>query len=171
MPLPAVDTNRPRELIRHDLTAEHPNQPWVADPTDVRTGFGWVHAAFVLHVCSRLIVGRQVSHLKRNWRSMLMPEPVVRVPVDQLRQVFELLIDHVARNSGTGLTVSRDYFWSIPASERYDVYAVPGEFTIGRVSESLANLQGMLEDESKALGYGLVWLADVLRAIGDEAVG
>jgi hypothetical protein len=25
------------------------------------------------------------------------------------------------------------------------------------------------EDESKVLGYGFVWLADVLRAIGDEA--
>ena len=45
------------------------------------------------------------------------------------------------------------------------------EFTIGQVSESWENLRGMLEDRSKALGYGLVWLADVLRAIGDEEVG
>lgn len=100
-----------------------------------------------------------------------MSEPSVRIPVDQLRQVFELLVAHVATDGATDLPVSRDYFWSIPSPERYDVYNEPSQLTIGQVSESWANLRGMLEDDSKALGYGLVWLADVLRAIGDEAVG
>lgn len=100
-----------------------------------------------------------------------MSEPVVRVPVDQLRRVFELLVAHTIKNAGTELTVSMDYFWSMPAPERYDVYTEPSEFTIGQVSESWENLKVMLEDESKVLGYGLVWLADVLRAVGDEAVG
>ncbi|WP_213453180.1 hypothetical protein [Rhizomonospora bruguierae] len=85
--------------------------------------------------------------------------------------MFELLVAHVVKGAATDLPVSKDYFWSIPSSERYDVYNEPSELTIGQVSESWANLQGMLEDDSKTLGYGLVWLADVLRAIGDEAVG
>lgn len=100
-----------------------------------------------------------------------MPDPSVRVPVDQLRQVFELLVAHVVKDAETDFPVSQDYFWSIPSPERYDVYNEPSELTIGQVSESWANLQSMLEDDSKTLGYGLVWLADVLRAIGDEAVG
>lgn len=100
-----------------------------------------------------------------------MSEPVVRVPADQLRRVFELLIRHVEQTSNADLAIANDYFWSIPEPARYDVYNEPTEFTIGQVSESWNNLQGMLDDESKALGYGLVWLADVLRAIGDEAVG
>jgi hypothetical protein len=100
-----------------------------------------------------------------------MSEPIVRVRVDQLRQVFELLIDHVEKGQGGQLPVSRDYFWSIPAPERYDVYNQPGELTVGQVSEAWDNLHEMLEDPSKVIGYGLVWLADVLRALGDEAVG
>lgn len=99
-----------------------------------------------------------------------MSEPVVRVSVDQLRQVFDLLMRHVA-GSESDLGVSRDYFWSIPSPGKYDVYNEPGELTIGQVSESWANLQGMLEDESKTLGFGFVWLAEVLSAIGDDAVG
>jgi hypothetical protein len=100
-----------------------------------------------------------------------MSEPVVRIPVDQLRQVFELLVSHVAGKSATELPVNQDYFWSIPAAERYDVCSQPSELTIGQVTESWENLRGLLQDDSKALGYGLVWLSDVLRAIGDEAVG
>jgi hypothetical protein len=100
-----------------------------------------------------------------------MSEQVIRVPVEQLRQVFELLVHHVAQRSGADLVTSKDYFWSLPPSSRYDVYSEPSEFTVGQVSEAWGNLQELLADESKVLGYGLVWLADVLRAIGDESIG
>ncbi len=58
---PAAETNRPADLVKRDFTAEHPNQLWVADLTYVRTSVGWVYAAFVLDVYSRMIVGWQVS--------------------------------------------------------------------------------------------------------------
>jgi putative transposase len=58
---PAAETGRPRDLVRRDFTAVRPNQLWVADLTYVRTAIGWVYAAFVLDVYSRMIVGWQVS--------------------------------------------------------------------------------------------------------------
>ncbi|MFC3989267.1 IS3 family transposase [Actinoplanes siamensis] len=58
---PAAETDRPRDLVKRDFTAEGPNQLWVADLTYVRTSVGWVYAAFVLDVHSRMIVGWQVS--------------------------------------------------------------------------------------------------------------
>ncbi|MBB3101640.1 putative transposase [Actinoplanes campanulatus] len=58
---PAAETDRPRDLVERDFTAAGPNQLWVADLTYVRTAVGWVYAAFVLDVYSRLIVGWQVS--------------------------------------------------------------------------------------------------------------
>ena len=58
---PAAETGRPGDLVKRDFTAEHPNQLWVADLTYVRTSVGWVYAAFVLDVYSRLIVGWQVA--------------------------------------------------------------------------------------------------------------
>jgi hypothetical protein len=58
---PAAETDRPRDLVKRDFTADHPNQLWVADLTYVRTSVGWVYAAFVLDVYSRMIVGWQVA--------------------------------------------------------------------------------------------------------------
>ncbi len=58
---PAAETDRPRDLVKRDFTATGANQLWVADLTYVRTAVGWVYAAFVLDVYSRMIVGWQVS--------------------------------------------------------------------------------------------------------------
>lgn len=58
---PAAETGRPGDLVDRDFTATRPNELWVADLTYVRTTAGWVYAAFVLDVFSRMIVGWQVS--------------------------------------------------------------------------------------------------------------
>jgi transposase InsO family protein len=58
---PAAETERPRDLVKRDFAAAGPNQLWVADLTYVRTAVGWVYAAFVLDVYSRMIVGWQVA--------------------------------------------------------------------------------------------------------------
>jgi putative transposase len=58
---PAAETDRPSDLVKRDFTASRPNELWVADLTYVRTASGWVYAAFVLDVYSRMIVGWQVA--------------------------------------------------------------------------------------------------------------
>ena len=49
------------DLVDRDFTAAVPDQLWVADITYCRTFAGWVYAAFILDVCSRRIVGWQLS--------------------------------------------------------------------------------------------------------------
>jgi putative transposase len=58
---PGPETARPADLVDRDFTATGPNELWVADLTYVRTAAGWVYAAFVLDVYSRMIVGWQVA--------------------------------------------------------------------------------------------------------------
>src|SRR4029450_2259796 len=100
-----------------------------------------------------------------------MTESRICIPTGELRRVFEILLTHVARGSEDELAIGKDYFWSVPSPAMYEVHTEPNALTIGRVSESWGNLEAMLQDESKLIGYGLVWLADVLRALGDHAVG
>jgi putative transposase len=58
---PAPETARPADLVERQFTAHAPNVLWVADITYIRTFSGWVYAAFVIDVFSRMVVGWQVA--------------------------------------------------------------------------------------------------------------
>ncbi|MEU9048014.1 MULTISPECIES: hypothetical protein [unclassified Kitasatospora] len=93
----------------------------------------------------------------------------LHVSLDELRRSFDVLIRHVeGATAGGAVVLDKDYFWSIPSDELYDVAKVPGNLTIGQLTESWQHLQELLAKEDRALGYHLVWFADVLRAIGQD---
>ena len=56
---------RPSDLLERDFTAPAPNRRRVADITYVETVAGFVYAAFILDLFSRMIVGWQVSDTLR----------------------------------------------------------------------------------------------------------
>jgi putative transposase len=57
----AAASPSPADLVDRRFTADQPNHLWVADITYIRTFSGWVYAAFVIDVFSRMVVGWQVS--------------------------------------------------------------------------------------------------------------
>jgi transposase InsO family protein len=64
--IPADISDRPRDLVARDFTAERPNQLWVSDLTYVATWRGFVYVAFVIDTFSRRIVGWRVSSSLRS---------------------------------------------------------------------------------------------------------
>jgi hypothetical protein len=90
----------------------------------------------------------------------------LQIPVEDLRRAAELLLEHVRSAHGEMIEIEHDMFWAIPPDALYDVYEKPAELTIGQLTESWDNVSGMVREEQPPLSYGLVWLSDVLRAIG-----
>lgn len=58
--------HRPDDLVDRNFTATVPNRLWVADLTYVKTHSGWVYAAFIIDVFSRMVVGWQLSNSLRS---------------------------------------------------------------------------------------------------------
>jgi transposase InsO family protein len=58
--------HRPGDLVERNFKAPAPNRLWVADLTYVKTHVGWVYAAFILDVYSRMVVGWQISNSLRS---------------------------------------------------------------------------------------------------------
>ncbi|MFE9794816.1 hypothetical protein ACFYRL_24110 [Streptomyces goshikiensis] len=92
-----------------------------------------------------------------------------RIPIDGLRRAFELALHHIEASAGETVALERYYFWSVPGDELYDVLNEPRTITIGQLSESWQHLEDLLAEPDRAVGHHLVWLADVLRAIGQDA--
>lgn len=53
--------HRPADLVERNFKSTAPNRLWVADLTYVKTHAGWVYAAFIIDVYSRMVVGWQLS--------------------------------------------------------------------------------------------------------------
>jgi hypothetical protein len=90
----------------------------------------------------------------------------VRIPVERLRQVCTIVLDHLAQNENGVVELERDYFWTIDDETLYNVYVEPAELGVGQVSESWAHLKALLDGTDESPTRHLVWLAEVLRAAG-----
>jgi hypothetical protein len=91
------------------------------------------------------------------------------VDLAELRAAVSILLDHLSDIEGTEVALEHDLFWSVATPAIFDVYERPEDLSIGQLSESWENLRRMAEND-RPLAYGLVWLGDLLRAIGMEIV-
>jgi hypothetical protein len=86
----------------------------------------------------------------------------------QLREVFEVLIRHLEETGVSEIEIDPDYYWDIPAEELYDPYNTPEGLDLGQLTEDWQKLQDVAAGRMPPVGYGLTWLAAVLRAVGEK---
>lgn len=85
------------------------------------------------------------------------------------RKVSRVLIDYLEETQGPQIELEHDYFWSVPHDSAYDVTKAPDELTVGQLTECIENLKSSI-DGDHVLSYDLVWLGDVLGAVGAQVV-
>ena len=90
------------------------------------------------------------------------------VQVDELRNFAALLLDHLEEHSGASIELDHDYYCNIPSDERYQVYEKPENLDIGQLADDLERLRALATDSDLVIGHALMWLGELLRAIGTE---
>jgi putative transposase len=96
---------RPADLVERRFAAERPNRLWVADITYVRTRAGFVHAAFVVDVFSRMIVGWSLATHLRTDLALEALEMALWFRDERL----DGLVHHTDRGSQTRLNRSKQH--------------------------------------------------------------
>jgi putative transposase len=96
---------RPDDLVARQFKAPAPNRMWVADLTYVKTHTGWVYAAFIVDVFSRMVVGWQIS---KSLRSDLAIDALEMAIWNRTRdgQVLDGLVHHSDRGVQGGFNRS-----------------------------------------------------------------
>jgi hypothetical protein len=100
-----------------------------------------------------------------------MPESNnIQVPLEDLAKAFQLIAKHIQTTKGRSIEISQDYYWEIAESELYDPTKDPSDLSLGQLSHDWERLQQLLAGEAPPIGYAMVWLAAVLRAVGQNLV-
>lgn len=93
------------------------------------------------------------------------------VSVEVLRRVLNQALDNLQRQEGETVELAKDFFWAIPPEAAYDVYTQPDpeQLTVGQLSESWNNLAQLNARGEPVPPYALVWIADLVKALGHQA--
>lgn len=99
-----------------------------------------------------------------------MSDEASAVSVEALRQAMNEALDRLQEAVGDTVEVDRDMFWDVRPEVRYDVYTQPGpdDLTVGQVTEAWDNVSKLRAAKAPMHAHSLVWLADVLRAVGSQ---
>lgn len=87
----------------------------------------------------------------------------------QLRQAFEVLISHIEAHGETTIELPWDLYWDLPRESLYDPYKEPNNFDLGQLTDDWQELEKIVVGEMPPVGYALVWLSSILRAVGENS--
>ena len=93
------------------------------------------------------------------------------VSVSKLKAAASALLEHLEKTAGEEINIEEDFYWDIAMQKRYDQYEEPKEFTVGQLSSDLDEVMALAEGTKEPVNYGLVWLSQVLRRVGESQPG
>ena len=91
----------------------------------------------------------------------------MQIKLRDLRAISEKLFLHFEAIGIKSFEIPAEYYWNIVKDEAYDPYRKPTQLTLGQLSDDWAELEKVLQSDEEILGFHLVWLAAVCRAIGE----
>ncbi len=95
----------------------------------------------------------------------------MRITTAELRTAIGRILDHFESRGITEFRIDHDFYWDVPKDARYDSYGEPTELTVGQLSDDIRHVFAIVSRQEDPIGYSLVWLASVLRVIGEDATG
>jgi hypothetical protein len=95
----------------------------------------------------------------------------MKVSTDELRRATLALLRHLDESGQKIFDINEDFYWDVPADKRYSPYSEPTGLTLGQLSDEWADVAKMADGSREPVAYGLVWLAAVLRRVGETATG
>lgn len=95
----------------------------------------------------------------------------MKVSTEELRRAALTLLQHVEESGQKEIEIAEDFYWDVPAEQRYAPYEEPKGLTVGQLSDEWSEVSQMVNGDRECVSYGLVWLAAVLRRVGERAAG
>jgi hypothetical protein len=93
----------------------------------------------------------------------------MQIEIAELKRIADRLFAHLLENDHATVEIPHDYYWAIPKPAVYDPYTQPTDLTLGQLTFDLEDLRLIALGETEPIGYAFVWLAAILKAVGEES--
>lgn len=94
----------------------------------------------------------------------------MRIELDDLVRALNVVVQHIKEQHQGSVEISEDYYWEIDPAQLYDPTKDPSQFSLGQLSDDWQRLGQIITGEAPPIGYALVWLSSILRAVGQKNV-
>lgn len=91
----------------------------------------------------------------------------MKIALDELLAVMRILDEHLQHTQAAEIDIEDDYYWSVPPSSRYDPSVQPSSLSLGQLSDDWFELRKLLDKKRQPNKIDLVWLASLLRRLGE----
>jgi len=92
----------------------------------------------------------------------------MRIDIDVFRTAVLKLLDHTEKVKGKTVDIPDDLYWFIPKESLNDPTTKPANLTLGSLTDDWTEVSAIAVGRKDPFGYGLVWAASLLRALGDR---
>jgi len=92
------------------------------------------------------------------------------IDIALLRTITDKLLVRMLDMGITKVELTADYYWDIPPEALYDNYDEPQAFEMGQLSEDLTFVQEVADGTRPPVSYALVWVASLLKFVGEKVV-
>ena len=92
------------------------------------------------------------------------------IKLNELKICMNKIISYMESSCADEIDPKQDMYWYIQPEACYDPYKDPNikDLTLGQISFDIDELKKIAAGEAEVTAYHLIWLANVLRSIGDE---
>jgi len=96
----------------------------------------------------------------------MMPE----MNSNDLLKILDKILEYQKEIGNEEFKIEQDFYWHIRDKEKYNPYEKPTDMTLGQLTMDWDNLKEILEEKHEGIGYSLVWLGNILIAIGENYI-
>ncbi len=93
----------------------------------------------------------------------------MKITSSELRRSLDIVLRYLEEAGRSEFVIEDDYYWNVPAAELYEPYLEPPKLSFGQLSHDLERLESIWSGKDEPIGLALVWLGDVLKAIGNRS--
>lgn len=90
-----------------------------------------------------------------------------KVTTAELRVALDAILCNLEENGVSEVELQDDHYWDVPQADRYGVHDQPTQLDVGQLTDDVNEVKRIVSGDAPPYGLGLIWLAAVLRRIGE----